>query len=71
MQAFVGLEPVAPVPVAAALDERLSPLDVLLDQLLVAEEEPRSDDGEDEVDLGPEDARLLKNVFVGGDCFLL
>ncbi len=45
VQALVGLETVASVPVAAAVDERLSALDVLLDELLVPEEQADADDG--------------------------
>lgn len=71
VQTLVGLEAVATVPVAAGLDERLGALDRLLDQLLVAEEKAETNYGEDEIDLGAEDARLLEEVLVRGDGFLL
>lgn len=71
MQALVGLEAVAAIPVAAALDEGLGALDVLLDEGLVAEEEGDADYGEDDVDLGAENARLLEYALVLGDGLVL
>ena len=71
VQALVGLEAVAAVPVTSALDELLGSLDVLLDQGPVAVEQAHAYDGKDEVDLGSQDSRLLEDALVGCDGFIL
>ena len=50
MQALVGFQPVASVPVAAAFDEGFGAVDVLFYGETVAEEDTYSDDSEDKVD---------------------
>lgn len=71
VQALVGLEAVAAVPVAARLDERLGSLDLLLDEGLVAVEEPHAYYGQHQVDLGAQDARLFEQALKLGNCFVL
>lgn len=71
MYTFIGLEPVAPVPITTALNQRLSAPNVLLDKVLVAKEKADPDERENQVNLGAENPRVLENVLVCGDGFLL
>ena len=71
MEALVGFEPVAAIPVAAAFDQVLGALDALFHEKLVIEEDPDADDGEDKVDACAEDACLFEDGFEGGDGFIL
>ena len=63
MQTSVSLQPVAAVPVTTRLYELLCAVDVLLDKELVIEEQSYPDDGQDNVDLGAQDASLLKQLL--------
>ncbi len=50
MEALIGFQSVATVPVATAFNEGFGSVDVFLDAEAVAEEDADADDGEDEVD---------------------
>lgn len=71
VQTFVGLQAVAAIPVTTALDQGRCSLDLLLDEDLVAVEEPKADDREDQVDLCAQNARLFEYCFVARDCLVL
>ena len=71
MQALVGLETVATVPVTAGVDEALGTLDVLLYERLVTIEQAHTYYSQDEVDLGTEDTRLFEEALVGGNGLVL
>lgn len=50
MEALVGFQPVSSIPVAAAVDEGFGPVDVLLYEELVVEEDTYADYGENKID---------------------
>jgi hypothetical protein len=71
VQALVGLEAVAAVPVTTCIDKGLGTLDVLLNKRLVAVEEAHAYYGENQVDLVTQDARLFEDALVGGNSLVL
>lgn len=71
METFICLQSVPSVPVAATLDENVRPIDLFLNEDLVAEEETNSYYSQNNVDLGPERPSLVENCFVRGDGFVL
>ena len=71
MDALVGFQSVSAIPVTAALDKSLGPLDMFLDERLIAVEESDSYYGQDKIDLCAEDTSLLKDIFQCRNSFLL
>ena len=71
MQASVSLQPVAAVPVSASLNKLLCTIDIFLDEQLVVEEQSYPDDGQNDVDLGAQNAGLLEQLLKLLQCLVL
>lgn len=71
MQTLVRFKSVSPIPVTAALNQRLCSVNVLFYKYLVPKENSNPYYGKYQIDLRPQDTNLLENRFIGGNGFLL
>lgn len=71
MQIFICFKFVMFVLIIICFDQGFGLCDLFFDELFVVVEEIYVDYCEDEVDFGVEDVDFFKDVFVGGDGFVL